>query len=316
MSAELEKILSIKVFNDIKNAMNKLENIIEKKRNFIKLRIFSELKTKFFFLSQFKSNKMNSANQNKDSAFDKHCEKCKCKLNENEEKYLLLKHSSNKNLCAKCNINIINSNSDQSINLNKLGVENIIIIAHEKKLFLSKLKNLLKSIFNNDSNKQMIYKAKYFTRWSNAAKFTKYYSNLKNEYEKKYASKFEAKIQENNKLIKKLDKEKIEITIKNESLLQSIEVKTLKINTFKDKEKSLSAKLKALANEKKKVLSDLQKNEADIDSKISNLENFVRELEIKIKKLKEAKIEKNSLLNKYIDEMNDVLDYYEKKTSK
>lgn len=282
--------------------------------------IFNELKNKYYYFSHKKC-KNNKDNTSKDTLFAKICEKCNSKLNEKEKKELLTKHSNDnnnikKNLCANCNLNLNNSNSDESTNLIKLSVENIIILNYEKKLILNKLKNFFTSILKNISNKQNVFIGKYFSRWNNSSKLAKYYSNIKNEYENTYASKFEAKIQENNKLIKKLDKEKIEITIKNESLLQSIQVNTLKINTFEDKEKNLNAKLKAITKEKKMVLSDLQKNEANIDNKISNLEKFNKKLESKINKLKEAKQEKNSVLNKYIDEMNNVLDYYEKKNSK
>ena len=146
-------------------------------------------------------------------------------------------------------------------------------------------------------------------------KYEKFCSSLKTENEKKYANKFETKIQENSKQIRKLDKEKIEITIKNESLIQTIQVNTLKINTFKDKEKNLNSKIKNLNNEKKMFLFEIQKSVADIDNKISNLENNIKDLEAKLLHLNEIKNEKNEYMNKYIDEMNDVLDYFEKKTS-
>lgn len=314
----LEKIIRIKVFNDIKNAITKINNIIENKKDLLKFSIFNELRTKYFYFSKYIDRQNSLDLAYKDRVLTNLCAKCNC--NFKRDSFSIPVNNNNfsnnkKNLCAKCNLNNSSDNNGSIISKN-LSLENLVMFNYEKKLLLGKIRSLLKSILKNNSNKQKIFIGKYFSRWSNANKFGKFYSNIKNEYEKKYASKFEAKIQENNKSIKKLDKEKIEISIKNESLLQSIQVNSLKINTFKDKEKSLNAKLKALTSEKKKVLSDLQKNEADIDNKISNLENAGRELESKIIKLKEVNLEKNIVLNKYVDEMNEVLDYYEKKTSK
>ena len=318
VSAEFEKILKIKVLNNIKNAMNNIEKIIENKKHLLKFKIFHELKTKYFYFYQFTSKQKKRDNTNTKNVLAKFCEKCRYNLNEKDKKYLLLKYinnNDNKNFCASCNLNLNNLNSDESLDLNKVSIENFVLLNYEKKSLLSKIRNFFKSLLNNISNRQKVFLSKYFSRWNNLSKYGKYYSNIKNEYEKKYASKFEVKIQENNKILKKLDKEKVEITIKNESLLQIIQVNTLKINTFEEKEKNLDAKLKALTNEKKKVLSDLQKNEAHIDNKISNLENFVKELDIKVDKLTEDKLEKNIIISKYLDEMNHVLDYYEKKTS-
>ena len=295
---------------------------MKNKLHFLKFIIFNQLKTHYFYSSQFKNKQINLPFNNKDPSLINLCSNCDKKLITKDKKDFEFKivNNKNKNICANCNqaINsdlIPNSGENENLQLKDFSIENKVIIYYERKLLVAKVKCLFQSIFKNISNKQKSFIGKYFIRWNNANKYRKYYSNIKNEYEKKHTNKLEAKMQENNKLIKKLDKEKVQIKIKNESLMQSIQVNTLKINTFKDKEKNLNDKLKALTNENKKVLSDLQKNEVDIDNKISNFENIGKEMELQITKLKEAKLEKNIVLNKYIEEMNQVLDIYEKKTS-
>lgn len=288
--------------------------------HFLKLMIFNNLKTKYFYYSQLKSKKTNILNLEKGLSLPNLCLNCHEKLKEDKDNKEFLRVSNNKinnDLCVNCNSskNSITDFNDE-LNINNLCIENRVIIYYEKNVITIKIKNIFKNILKSINEKQKVFVRKSFNKWNYSNKYSKYCSNIKNEYEKKYAAKFEAKIQDNNKIIKKLDKEKIEISIKNDSLQQSIEVNTLKMNTFKDKEKNLNVKLKTLTNEKKKVLSDLHKNEADIDNRITNSENILKDLENKIKKLKDSKSIKDQVLNKYVDDMNEVLDFYEKKTSK
>jgi hypothetical protein len=186
---------------------------------------------------------------------------------------------------------------------------------HENYLMKNKIKNIFLSISENFNNKIKSLRLKYFSKWVNISRLNKISNKFKSEQEKKIIGKFESKISEENKILKKIEKEKIELSIKNDSLLQSIQVYTLKINSFNEKEKNLINKIKTLENEKKKNLIDLQKNEANIDKKIENIELEIKNFDNKIEHLKDIKVEKDTMINSYIEDMNQVLDIYEVKIS-
>ena len=220
------------------------------------------------------------------------------------------------NSCCFVN-NIQNSENSEKINFAKnLNKENLILFKHEKNLLQIKIKKKFIFILKNLENKKKFQTIKSFYKWLYFIKFNKQYENILGEQEKKSTKKYDSKIKENYKNLKKLEKEKIELNIKNESLTQSIEVNNLKIISSKEKEKFLNEKYNFLINHKKKALSDLQKNEADNDNKILSLKTIYNDLENKINFLKEEKIEKDLMLNSYVDEMNNALDYYEKILSK
>jgi len=330
ISPEINKILKIKIYEDLKNSINKLNSLLEKKNYLLKCGVFYQIKNRNNIYSLIKMNNDNSvktASLNTNSKIYREntnlnsvhmCEICVKKLTEIEKKNFknvnVINNKEKSKVCFKCSLNK-NENKEESGLQNSISLEHSALIFYESKILIKKIHNNFQRIFNINKNKKKLFLSKYFNKWYNKVTHMKFFLNMKNEYDQKYSNKFEVKIQENQKHIKKLDKEKLENTIKNESLLQSIQLNTLKLNKSKEKEKSLNLRLKTLTNEKKKVMSDLQKNEANIDNKISNIQNLLKNMENKLIKIKEDKSEKNNLLNKYVDEMNDALDYYENKTS-
>jgi len=300
VNTEINAFLKQKIIDEIKNSFLKLDKIFLKRFQISKFKILNHFKIKFALWSKKKN-----VSKNNIKSQEIMCGECKEIIIENGKC----------NKCKRYKKNFSIREKEDKLDKNKINIEDYFLIKHEKTLLNQKIKNNLISILKifNERHKYLI--KKFFLNWFNMIKYEKFCSSLKTENEKKYANKFETKIQENSKQIRKLDKEKIEITIKNESLIQTIQVNTLKINTFKDKEKNLNSKIKNLNNEKKMFLFEIQKSVADIDNKISNLENNIKDLEAKLLHLNEIKNEKNEYMNKYIDEMNDVLDYFEKKTS-
>lgn len=295
LDREFHLVIKKKIILNLSHFCKKLQSLIKRKEYKLKTKTFNHLISKFTY--SFHNQK------------------------ENKKFYCLF--------CKKNKIQTINNNNindDEKNNYNKCDIckktlkkikDDYIDLFHQEKFLLkNKLKNIFITIGDRIDNKLKLLCMKYFLKWNNIIKFNKYSNKFKNEQEKKISEKFESKITEESKLLKKLEKEKVEVSIRNESLLQSIQVYSLKINSFGEKEKNLISRLKTLDNEKKKNLIDLQKNEANIDKKIENIELENKNFENKIEHLKEIKAEKDSMINNYIDEMNYVLDIYEMKTSK
>jgi hypothetical protein len=267
----------------MKHFCRKLQNFLKKKDFKIKSKHFHELINKLNYSNIINIDGNNNNNQGENK-----------KEKENEK----------------------NKNKDKKVhNTENIKEDYLTLYHYENYLMKNRLRNIFLSISNNINNKIKSLRLKYFSKWVNISSLNIITNKFKSEQEKKIIGKYESKISDENKTIKKLEKEKVELSIKNDSLLQSIQVYTLKINSFNEKEKNLINKVKTLENEKKKNLIDLQKNEANIDKKIENIELEIKNFDNKIEHLKDIKIEKDTMINSYIEDMNYVLDIYEVKIS-
>jgi len=184
-----------------------------------------------------------------------------------------------------------------------------------KKKITQKIKlNTLKILKIYDKNIN-IKKQNYFIRWKESGKYQKYIDNIKNEIEKKMKIKYEIKIEEFEKNIKKYNREIKELKSKIEIFEKNYVNYQKKINEFEIKEKEFNKQNKIILEDKKKYMDKLKQVNNDLKNNISKLENYFKELEKSYEIEIDNQKEKEIYLNNYITEMNSLLDFYEMKSS-
>lgn len=284
---QLNLLIRKKIYLQLDSFFSKLNKIINNKILLLKLKFFKDLKIEGYYNRKFKKE------LNKHFAYDS--------LNKSD--------ANIKDPNVEANAALYNNQS-----INQLSTKNLILFDHEKYLIEKKLANLLGNVSKKKTDQNNFVLMKKFHKWRFCSTIEAYLQRMKSEHEKKYLSEFESKIKHTSKQVKKLEKERVELTIKNDLLLQSIKVYTLKINTLQEKENEFKSKLRTLTSEKKKILSALQKNEANIEKKIKSLESKSKDLENKMRHFKEAQKVKEKFMSSYIEDMNHILDFFETKT--
>ncbi len=206
-------------------------------------------------------------------------------------------------------LNTINKNRALEINSDK----SLLII---KKNIMQKIKQNTRNIFQLYSNKIAISKQFHFIKWKETSKNQKYIEGLKSELDKKIKSQFDAKMDQYDKLLKKLNQESKEFKTKMDCFEKNILTQQKIISEFDVKEKEFLKQKKLLAEDTKKKLDNLLQTKNELKENYSKVENYVKELEKTFQIEIENQNEKEMFLNNYINEMNSLLDFYEMKSSK
>jgi DNA repair exonuclease SbcCD ATPase subunit len=203
--------------------------------------------------------------------------------------------------------------------IKKLSFQKIILKPHIKGLnmnsLLSRLNAKLKFLFRIYKTCQDELFVKSFLKWKYFIQNEKNLNFVKKDLEgviyKKVENKknvLKAKIVDFDRLNKE-----IKTTFENEKDKQSNFNK--KIKSFLEKEAIFLNKIKILEDEIKTLTEKVRKIETEINSakeKNSGLEKYLKDLESSIKILNDQLFEKENDMKNYIQEMNEMLDGFEK----
>jgi len=204
----------------------------------------------------------------------------------------------------------INSNKNQNISNNKENEESNI----NSIFLLNKMNTNFQNILRIFKNSTIFLKEKYFNKWKNLINSAKDKENLNEEIEKKISSKYEIKLKEYEKKIKNFDIEYNELKLNLENFENKQKNYNEQISDLQEKEKEYLLKSKNILDEKKINLEKLKDLKADLSQKCAKIENYIRELDNVLLTEKENIKDKEAFVNTYINEMNTLLDYYEKKS--
>ena len=181
---------------------------------------------------------------------------------------------------------------------------------------LNKISLNINNIFRIFKNSTISIKEKYFNKWKKITNSAKEIENLNGEIERKISSKYENKLKEYEKKIKHFDNEYKELKI----CVDNFEIKqkqlSSRVSEMQEKEKEYLFKSKNILEEKKINLEKLKELKAEISQKCIKIENYIRDLDNILLSEKDNKKDKEAFVNSYINEMNSLLDFYEKKSSK
>lgn len=191
--------------------------------------------------------------------------------------------------------------------------ENGLLLKQE---ILQKIKAKALILFKLYDKKITLSKLNYFMKWKESGKYQKYFDSLKLDLEKKIKIKYEIKLDESEKTIKKYMKENKELKSKIDNFESNYLNYQKKVSEFEIKEKEFIKQNKSLLEEKKKNSERLKQMNIDLKQSFSKLENYMNELDKSFELEKESQSEKENFLNIYINEMNSLLDFYEMKSSK
>jgi hypothetical protein len=172
------------------------------------------------------------------------------------------------------------------------------------------LRNILR-IFKNST---IFLKQKYLNKWIKILNSEKEKENFNDEIEKKISLKYELKLKEYEKKIKTYDIEYNELKLNLEKFENKQKKLNEQVSILQEKEKDYLLKSKNILEEKKINLEKLKELKADVSQKCAKIENYIRELDNVLLTEKDNVKDKEAFVNSYINEMNSLLDYYEKKT--
>lgn len=181
------------------------------------------------------------------------------------------------------------------------------------------LHNRLKNLFKISCSKTRQLLCKQFLKWKFQTTMLRYMSRSKKEIESSFdkqvlnsKSKAESRLKEKEKQI---------LQVKNE--IESLNTRTNEFNQKIKEGEILDSKYSAIVLNLEKEVDQLNKDKTQIDNDISDsivnkehLENCIKELEQNSKGLIEQNKEKDVQLSAYIREMNELLEVFEKKSSK
>jgi hypothetical protein len=210
------------------------------------------------------------------------------------------------NLNKNQNKLIIENNENENEEKNINSITSIYLM---NKIHLN-LRNILR-IFNNSA---IFLKQKYLNKWKYIISSEKEKENLNDEIEKKISSKYELKLKEYEKKIKTYEFEFNELKLNLEAFENKQKKLNEQVSNLQEKEKEYIFKTKNIMEERKINLEKLKDLKADLSQKCSKIENYIRELDNVLLTEKDNIKDKEAFVNTYVNEMNALLDYYEKKS--
>lgn len=190
-----------------------------------------------------------------------------------------------------------------------------IFYSHNK-AFL-RLSSILKNLFKIYRFKCLTRYYKSFSRWRCQAAVIKQFSSCKREVEGNYEKQLgSSKTKAENKLRDKdrvIGQQKTDIEVMNQRKNEIVDkIKQYEAAASKQTEavQSLEKEITELKVEKTQVTDGVNEN----GNTKEHLESYLKELELTAKSLIEQNKEKDSQLNIYIREMNEMLEVFEKKS--
>lgn len=181
---------------------------------------------------------------------------------------------------------------------------------------LQKIKQNARKIFQFYEKKILFAKQINFIKWKETCKNQKLIEVLKAEFDKRSKTKYDGKMEELEKLSKKLNEQSKEIKAKMDTFEKNFLSQQKKLNDFEIKEKEFFKQNKQSAEEKNHKLENLSQAKDELKANYSKIENYVKELEKTYQLDIDNQNEKEIFLNNYVNEMNSLLDFYEMKSRK
>ena len=224
----------------------------------------------------------------------------------------------------KSKIRVINYSAFSILKNNKNKPKKISAISSneiytwsKKQLVMIKIINTLKSLFMMyKKNKDRIL-LKFYSRWKFSNLIENKFCKLKLELQNNLVNKYKIKKRDLEVNLKNSENEINSIQSKLTELKESINSKSLK--NYEERQDNLKKKLTTLEQEKKKLEQDLKMfttDTKDKENKQVELESMCKEMEQTVNNLNDSLKEKEFHLNLHIEEMNEILEFFEKQSSK
>lgn len=198
-------------------------------------------------------------------------------------------------------------------------VKNQIYSYNKFKKIQNTLKNLINKYKYYYSHKASVKKLKCFLKWRNNSSTEKKFISKNLEIESIINKKIENDKKEIEEKSENCEKEINEIKNNLNELYDHNVIKGNKLKQFQEKEASLQNKLKLMEDERKGFEENKKYFEKEIKNsseELLELENYFKELKDTSTNLTEQLKEKDNNLNIHIKEMNEMLELFEKKSSK